>query len=228
MPVYEKADYIAAYSYCPVDASNNRRFAGYRGPEVSGLVDYNPVTGIYFRLHYHPNYGRPEALRRAQKLIDFQASIGAPLSASSALVIVGGAYGWLGEALISLIPGIVAVSVDLSQYVQDTKDLSPDDELIESIQAAGYDHTIPNSVGKYLFDLFTDPAPRATIEIAQEDLSNTGSRNRVRNKLPRNATLIVTEEVWQVMSATEKDYVTQASTTWNIPVTHIIDGIYTQ
>lgn len=188
------------------------------------LIGYNMLTGIdkNFVLHYHPLIIKPEAQKRAQLLID--AGL---VDANSSLVIVGGAFGWLAEALRVMVPGLAAVTIDLSQYVQDVKGVSPDDELIETIQAIGYDHTVSGSIGEWIFNQFTDPNPRSAdiITVLQEDMSNNGSRNRIRAKLPRDCTRIITEEVWQVMDATEQGYVNDASTAWSIPVTHIIGGV---
>tara|TARA_R110000823_G_scaffold315441_1_gene447605 strand:+ start:1885 stop:2529 length:645 start_codon:yes stop_codon:yes gene_type:complete len=212
MATYEKADFYAAYSFSPVHPVTRIRFAGARSPEFAGFVDYNPNVGITFRLHYHPFLYRQHAARKAQMLID--AGL---VDADSSLVIVGGAYGWLGSELKKLLPTLEAISLDSSQYVQDTKDLSPDAELIESIVASGYDPTLPNSVGEYLFNTFIDPLPRADIPVLTETLSSL--------ELTQNATRIITEEVWQIMSQEEKDGVTVASATWSIPITHIIDGV---
>ena len=224
MAAYEKADFLAAYSFGVTDPNTGIKLAGGRHPSYAGLVDYNPNNGITCRFHHHPYILRQLAANRAQRLID--AGL---VDDSSVIVVIGGAWGYLVSELKKLLPNLGGCSVDLSQYVQDTKDSPPDDDLIEWIIASGYDHTLPNSVGEYLFNTFTDPAPRADVIVLQESLSNTGSRNRVRNaivaEVGRDVTRIITEDVWQIMSETEKGYVNQASTAWNIPVTHIIEGV---
>ena len=219
---YEKADFYAAYGKYPHIPGTNKRLAQYREP---GLFGGQKIT---IRLHYHPAVIKPESVIKAQRVIDYLITQGTPLTAADRLVIVGGAFGWLGEALEDLIPGLQAVSVDLSQYVQDTKDLSPDDELIESIVAEGYDHTVPSSVGEFLFNSFHDPNPRSRdgSKVLQEDLSSVKSRNAVRKALQStDPTRIITEEVWQILTQAEQDKYTAAAASWGVPLTHIIDGV---
>lgn len=220
MSSYTKADFYAAYGAYAVDPVTRHRFAKFRSPDIEGGAE------LTLRLHYHPVVQKEAKAQMAQRLVDHFIAQGAPLTADERIVIIGGAFGWTGEALEDLVPGILAVSVDLSQYVQDTKALSPDDELIESIQAEGLDHT--TGPGKHLFDKFTDPNPRSRNpdRVLQEALDSPKSRNEVRKALQQmDPTRVITEETWQILTQAEQDKYTAAAASWGVPLTHIIDGV---
>lgn len=208
---YTKAEYTAQYGTYATIPGTSKRLARYREPALFG------DTHVTLRLHYHPLVQRPYANERADKIIAAKG-----ITDADSLVIFGGAYGWLGEALIQK-TGCAAVSVDVSQYVHDTKNLSPDDELIEAIRADGLDET--TGPGLMLFNWFTDPNPRATIPVLNEDLSNNGSRARVRNALPRLPTRVITEEVWQVLTPQEQTLYQDRLGQFGVELIHVIDGI---
>lgn len=217
---YEKADFYAAYGIYARDPVTGIRYANATIPEFPGET-------ITLRLHYHPAVKKTDRAIMAGRLVDYFINQGSPLVATDKLVVIGGAFGWLGEALEDQIIGLEVVTIDLSQYVQDSKDQSPDDELIESIIAVGYTIT-DGYVGQYLFERFTDPAPRSRdgSKILQEDLTTTKSRNSVRKALRQaDPTRIITEEVWQILSQADKDQYTAAAANWGVPLTHIIDGV---
>ena len=218
---YEKADFYAAYMGYAVDPENNRRFARFKDAETFGD---ETVTCI---LHYHPLRLKQTKAIMAQRIVDhFEANL-VPLAAADRIVIIGGAFGWTGEALEDLIPNLEVVSVDLSQYVQDTKNSSPDDELIEAIEAEGRTHT-DGGIGQFLYEKFSDPNPRSRngAKVLQEDLVSVQSRNAVRKAL-KNAdpTRVITEEVWQILTQEEKDRYTAAAQNWGVTLTHIIDDV---
>ena len=201
---------------------------GFRHPSLNGLVDYNPATGITLFQHYVPAAIKPLAEHNAALLVQHYIDQGTPLTSNSTVAVIGGAFGWLGEALEDLVPGLEACSLDTSQYVQDVKSLSPDDELIENITASGYDHTLPNSVGEWLFNTFSDPAPRSRSpeRIAQNDLSTVKLRNDARKLFQKQAIdHIITEEVWQLLTQEEQTRYTAAAADYGATLTHIIDGV---
>lgn len=212
MAGYTKAEYVAQYGFYPKIPGTDYRLARLRHPALLGTFET-----VSLRLHYHPLRERVSAAQRADKIIAAKNIV-----ASDSLIIFGGSFGWLGEALIAKTE-CVAISIDISQYVQDTKDLSPDDELIESIRAEGYDET--TGVGLKLFNWFSDPAPRASIAVLNEDMANNGSRNRIRTALPRNPTRIITEEVWQVLTPEEQLTYASRIAQFNLELIHVIDGI---
>lgn len=231
---YEKADYDSMYRISARDPVTNHRYANFNSPELRA----QGITDLTLRLHYHgavikPKYKidpvqDPGRVWLVPRLIDYLIAEGTPLSSTSVVCILGGVFGWLGEALEDEFPGLSAVTIDLSDYVQDTKDLSQDDELIASINGAGYDET--SGAGLFLFDKFKDPNPRSRNpnRVMKEDLKNNASLNRIRNQIPRDITHGITEEMWQDSNVTQlqKDRITDAAATWNVSLTHIIDGVF--
>lgn len=196
----------------------------------NGCVDYDPEVGVLaLALPYWPESFRKIAYARAQRLIEWCANpilnLGAstPLTADDSIILVGGAYGWMGDALLELIPGIAVVCVDISDYVQLTKDQSPNDALRAAIIANGYDPDLPNSVGQVLFDYFRDDNPRASgiIPIVAEDMGSNGSKRRVIAQLPRDATRAISEESWGVIPVTDQVKITTACGEWGIELIHI-------
>ena len=216
---YEKADFYAAYGVYAVDPVTRHRFAKFKSPSIQGGLE------ITCRLHYHPAVQKQSMQNKAIALKDYFIAQGEPLVPADSLIVVGGAFGWLGEMLEDRI-GLVACSIDMSNYVQAVKDESPDDELIESIEAAGY--TIDDGArGQFLYNKFrtTVRRSRTITRVLQEDLSTPQSRSRVRNALTRKPTRMVTEEVWQLLTPAEKNVYETAASNWDLTLTHIIDGV---
>lgn len=237
MPIYEKIDFYTQYRKYARIPGTRARLARFKGPQFEGLPDYDPDIGVTLPLHYHPKvikpyrYQRmpdmpPERLTLAERVVAHLDGLGTPLTASDRVAIIGGAWNWLGEALEDLIPGLETCSIDLSNYIQTEKDASPDNELVEVIQGQGMVES--SGVGLALFNMFTDPNPRCRdgSKVVQADISTNQGRNKVRQAL-RNTdpTLVITEEVWQVMSQQEKDEANAASAQWGVPLLHIIDGV---
>jgi hypothetical protein len=216
---YEKADFYAAYGVYAVDPVTRHRFANFSSPHILG------GQKITCRLHYHPTAQKESMQNKAIALKDYFIAENAPLVPADSLIVVGGAFGWLGEMLENRI-GLVACSIDPSNYVQAVKDQSADDELIESIEAAGYTHT-DGDRGQFLFEKFGDLSPRSRNpeRVLQEDLASPQSRNTVRQALTRKPTRMVTEEVWQILDEADKNVYRTAATTWGLSLTHIIDGV---
>jgi hypothetical protein len=209
---YTKAEFTAQYGFYPLIPGTNYKLAGLKHKGLFGTDE--PVT---LRLHYHPLRERISADQRADKIISAKG-----ITAEDSLIIFGGAYGWLGEALITK-TGCSAVSIDTSQYVHDTKDQSPDDDLIESIRASGYDET--TGIGLQLFNWFSDPTPRASITVLNEDMANGGSRNRIKSALPKKPTRVITEEVWQTLTPAEQTLYQSRIDQFGLELIHVIDGI---
>ncbi len=120
------------------------------------------------------------------------------------LIILGGGFGWIAEALIA--EGVNVVVVDTSPYVQANIDVSEETEIRAALTDRGFDPDNlpilmdpddPNAIftgDPYL--LWTNSGVRTTLtadDILDEDLANNGSRNRVQNALPGNADAILTE-----------------------------------
>ncbi len=218
MAGYEKADFYAAYGVYAVDPVTRHRFARFRSPSIQGGAE------ITCRLHYHPAAQKESMRNKAIRLKDWFIAEGLPLVPADSLIVVGGAFGWLGEMLEDRI-GLVACTIDPSNYVQAVKDQSADDELIESIEAEG--HTANDGgVGQFLYNKFRNSAPRSRSpdRVLQEDLATPQSRNIVRQALTRKPTRMVTEEIWQLISDEDKNVYRTAATTWGLSLTHIIEG----
>jgi len=218
---YEKAEFYANYRVYAVDPVTRHRFAKFKSPDIAGGQEMTLV------LHYHPAAIKPTKAALAARLIQHFIDQGVPLTVADRICVIGGAYNWLGEALEDAIPGMEVCSVDLSQYVQDTKDSSPDDEVIEELTANGY-AIDDGGPGQYLYDKFKDPNPRSRDggKVLQEDLGSPQSRNEVRKALKNaNPTRVITEDVWQILDQTEQDRYTAAAANWGVTLTHIIGEV---
>lgn len=217
---YEKADFYANYGVYAVDPVTRHRFAKFRSPSIQGGAE------ITCRLHYHPASQKESMRARAIRLKDFFIANSVPLVPADSLIVVGGAFGWLGEMLEDRI-GLVACTIDMSNYVQAVKNESADDELIESIEAEGHTQA-DGGVGQFLYNKFRNSQRRSRSidRVLQEDLSTPQSRSRVRNALTRKPTRMVTEEIWQgsLLTEAEKNVYRTAASTWNLTLTHIIEG----
>ncbi len=221
MAGYEKADFYSKYGvYARDPVTRDRYTQSYRNPDILGGVI------ITCRLHYHRSSMKESLRNRSIRLKDFFIANSVPLVPADSLIVVGGAFGWLGEMLEDRI-GLVACTIDPSNYVQAVKNQSDDDELVESIEAAGNTHT-DGGVGQFLWNKFRDATPRCRNpdRVLQEDLASPQSRQRVRSALTRKPTRMITEEIWQgnLLTEAEKNVYRTAASTWNITLTHIIEG----
>ena len=121
----------------------------------------------------------------------------------SDLAIIGGSFGWTAEFLAT--QGVNAISVDTSDYIVNQESVSEEADLRAALTAQGFD---PDNLPDFVSDV--DPsavlAPgeiwnywlrpdgvRTSIPVEQEDLSNKGSRNRVKQRLNNNMDGILTE-----------------------------------
>lgn len=228
---WEKADFDANY-VLSAKLGNDRLFHC-RSSRFNGLTDYDPVAGVTIPIHYHPSRNRVYCQSRAQALIDWCAtdSSGGALNALDCIVIIGGAFNWLGEALEDLVPGLEALTVDLSQWVQDEKGLSPDAELAQNIIDAGYDPSLPGTVGAYVYALLADPTPRSrnVDKVVQTDLSTQKARNDVRKIFQRNdVTRMVVEDTWDLITPEEQAQYLAAAASYGAEVIEITNGVISQ
>lgn len=209
MAGWTKADYYAAYSICPRGV--------YQYPD--GHTEARRFVEV--RLHYHPAVLSEYFDKHAQMIID---GVTNPIDASSHVVIFGSGFGWLCEKLVAL-TGCTCVGVDTSDYIAQNKDLSPDDELEESIVAAGLDKN--SGMGQQVFDQFSKPGPRTTADVRQLDLAVKRDQNILKRDLP-NVTHMISEEVWQVIDANTQQEVTSFfnNNYPGIEIHHIIDSVF--
>ena len=226
MAGYTQADFNAAYRGFYRDEQGWTMYK-FRAPALESLVDYDPINGVTCVAHYNTATQWPKLVHTAQRIGAYFESAGTPLTATSSIVIIGGAFNWTGEILEDNIPGLESVTVDTSDYVQQVKGVSQDDDLIAAIQAQGYDHTLPNSVGEWLFNTFSDPRPRTRNpeRCVQNSLLTVQERNSLRRLFQRNdITHILTEEVWQILTQEDKDRYTAAAASYGAALAHVIDS----
>ena len=121
------------------------------------------------------------------------------------VAIIGGAFGWLAEALVA--NGINAFSVDTSDYIVSTENVSEEQELRDALTLQGFDpDNIGDQVGFYdpsLDRVLTTPeiwahwlradGKRTSIAVEQEDMEGNASRNRVKRRAQGTLDAIVTE-----------------------------------
>ena len=213
MPYDTEADFVANYRITLMDPDTGWRFYNFKSPDFN---NGNPVT-------VRVGYCRAGFYAGKEKMAD-RVIAHSNITADDSIILFGGAFGWLGE-WIEQKTGAAVVSVDVSTWVNATQNDDQDIKIQEAIEADGL--TISSGPGKYIYDKLKDPGPACRISggVINEDLKNNGSRQRVIAKLPRNPTLIITEEVWQVLTDAEKTEYTTRLTNFGIPVLHIIDQI---
>lgn len=203
-----KGDFYGSYRAHAVLA-DGRRMACYTGPENN----YKPTTVLFSYLKLDQ---MPSKQKMADRLI---AEIG--ISSSDRIVIFGGAFGWLGNALQDK-TGCVCASVDTSEWINAEKDKSHNADVRESIIAGGLD---PESgLGFEISQKYNDPSPRSNIPVLNEMLDTPKSKGSVRNALGGLPTRIITEEVWQTLTPIEQSAYNTRFAEFGIPVTHIVDG----
>lgn len=205
MAIWDKATYYANYSICPRGV--------YKYPD--GHTESRRFTEI--RLHYHPRVIKPITKTRVDELFKKYS-----FTATDKVVVFGAGFGWLCEELESRI-GCSTIGIDPSTYVVDNKDLSPDDELLESIIAAGLN--ITEDPGKQIWEQFSQPGvARTTANIQDLDLTTSKDRNALGRDfgIP---THIITEEVWQLFTPQEQTDFTTAFGKVGGTLIHIIDGV---
>lgn len=203
--IWTKAEYLASYSICPRGT--------YRYPD--GHVEPRRFPEI--RLHYHPAVIKPIIQQRYERLIAAKT-----FSPTDKVVVFGAGFGWMCEELTSRI-GCVTIGLDNSQYILDNKNLSPDDELLESIQAAGYN--ITDDPGKQIWEQFKQTAPRTTANIQNYDVLTVQGRQSIVQALGGKPTHVITEDVWQYFTPQEQNDLTAAFTKLGAVVIHIIGEI---
>lgn len=137
---------------------------------------------LYVRSLYYPSHQRV-----AQNFVRILGLTGA-----DQVVVMGAGWGWTVEALVEL--GIEAAGTDPSPYIQTRKTDDENADVDDRITAVGLS---PGSgygaVVKGLFPLTGQPKTRA--EVANEDLSNAGSRGRVRRLFASNRVTVAISEL---------------------------------
>lgn len=173
-----KADFDAAYN-------------------LNGEPDGHPSTRPGIRVNYTRAGMMPYAEYTASKLVELFA-----WPTSRRIMIVGSGYGWVAEVLEQQYGYTSIVCVDTSPYIQSTQDTSEEAEIDAAITAVGLNPNSGEGAQKKA-KLFTPGNRRRhSRAVMNENLSNNGSRNRVKNQLGDIDTGI-TEEVITTLTNTE-------------------------
>ena len=203
--IWNKAEYLASYSICP------------RGVYTYPDGHTEPRRFPEIRLHYHPSVIKPITQQRFQRLIAAKTFL-----PTDAVVIFGAGFGWMCEALTTGV-GCATIGIDNSPYILDNKSLSPDDELLESIQAAGYN--ITDDPGRQIWEQFRQTAPRTTANIINVDVTTVKGRQDLIKALGKQPTHVITEDVWQYFTPDEQNALTAGFNKLGVVVIHIIGEI---
>jgi len=199
MAGYTKADYDASYSI--------------RAEREWG----HPSTRTEIRIGYQYEAMKDYINPRWDAIV---AHLG--LTTSDIIVVAGGGFGWAVEHLKTLMPGINAVSVDISDYIDAEKDTSDSTELDKYITDGGLDPLTGR--GAQIKAKYSRPGARSKSIILKEGMNNNGSRNRVRQALGNNIpTHIFTENMIQEFTDIEiMDWVNELDKLTNTVKIHII------
>jgi len=161
---------------------------------------YVPVTRPEIRLHYTRATFWLEAQSRAARFVQIMS-----LTTNDTVVILGGAFGWTAEALV-VNHGIQAISVDTSAWVQSVKDQPETDDLDAAISAVGLDPATGTGAA-IKGDLIIEgggSGNRARVPVANEQINNPGSRNRVKGLFASGrVTVVITEDLLSSLTDAE-------------------------
>lgn len=191
-----KEDFANWYKVAPRDPVTNRRY-------TKTKLSYHPAV--------YPLLGSTQYIPKLLSKLN--------LTSADRVLVVGAGFGWLCEELIKQ-TGCTCIGTDTSDYIEDNKTLSPNDELLESIVAGGF-AVDDGGYGQEVWELFGQTKARTTATIEKEDLLTKGSENRVKNVLGGDPTHIITEEMWQLLTQPEKEDLIRAFASLGGTVTHI-------
>ena len=159
--------------------------------DIGGEPGGHPSTRDEVRLHYTRAAFWPEAQKRAAQFVRILS-----LTTADTVVILGSAFAWTAEALTAN-HGIVAIGVDTSGWVQSAKGQPETDDLDAAITAVGLSPTAGEgaSLRAALITRGGGAGNRARVAVANEEINNTGSRNRVKNLFASGrVTVLITED----------------------------------
>ena len=100
------------------------------------------------------------------------------LNSSQNILIYGGTFGWLGEQLKALLPGIQVSTAESSPWINSVKDQDESGDIEAALDIAGVTST--HKMRQQFFDKLID-GPRAREVITPEDALDNGSRQKIRN-----------------------------------------------
>lgn len=115
------------------------------------------------------------------------------ITSSDRVVVAGAGFGWGVEKLIGL-TGCTAVGVDISDYIDATKDGTEEAEIDAAIIAAGFDPLTGHGLVAKNY-AFTGELKSKQV-ILKQDLLSVKSRNAVKKALgQQNPTWVITEDM---------------------------------
>lgn len=146
------------------------------------------------------------------------------LQSSDHVVIGGSAFGWSIDHIISLVPGINVVGVDISDYIDDEKDTDDSIEVSEYIIAVGLDPLTGR--GLEIMNKHVTPGPKATVVVLKESMKTNQSRNKVRQALSNNIpTFIISEDMVNQMSDQDiLDLIVEINKIPDVVIIHVMSG----
>ncbi len=116
-------------------------------------------------------------------------------------MIVGGGFGWIAEALLSLGFKNVVVA-ETSTYILAEMDNSDEAEIRADIAATGLDPDTGR--GAQLLALYSTPgARRGTVQVVNADIMTETGRDAIKAVLGGNPQIIVTEDVCTTLTDAE-------------------------
>lgn len=141
------------------------------------------------------------------------------------IIILGGGFGWLQEALEEWITADI-VTTDTSSYVHANKDLPETDEIVAALDAAGV--TDPTKRNNYLARF--DRGARSQRTIYNEDMSSGTSRGTIKQALGlqgnAKADYVITEQVLPWLEDSECSVVSNVAHSIANNVVHILTPFF--
>ncbi len=157
-------------------------------PIVSGLLaaqyhdnhiinsGFKGSDGRNIRLNYHrwPMIDMPESVcgRRARHIV---SSLG--LTATDVVAVIGAGFGFLAEALLTEVPGMVVAATDNGGYIQSAHTSLETTELSIKVVNAGWGVGSPEHTA-IMAEIDTG-LPRAQVVIEDNPIVNQGQRNQL-------------------------------------------------
>lgn len=135
------------------------------------------------RVHYCRYAQRFIAANRARTLVNLL-----PIADGESVLVVGGGFGWMAEALAALLPSSSVVVTDTSPWVQSVKDQGDAGEVAGWLDTDVFDYQTRRRVAldpldrQLWLDRIATPR-RSNLPILDEGLENRGSRNRVLSEI---------------------------------------------
>lgn len=183
-------------------------------PQKSVLADWNGVPAIHVGFHRFMimQYNRAHRSPLLPKSLN--------IVAGDRVLLMGDVYGWTAEALAEALPGATFVAVDDRPLIQARGSQTETAYLQSQIAAAG----VTGDTAAMVLAEIDDGLPRARRTVVDEDASNQGSRNRIRNELGGDPTHCVTIGMFNFLFDSEcADISARLHDMGSAPVFHVVN-----